>query len=378
MKLPIDIGAVLDEATNLDAAKKKPLAVSVYYDPTADDALLAWVHEAFQSELETVRVREVVLDGTAPDLRVEDDMACVVAGGLQDAFEVAGACRDRGVPAMAVTLDAAAAEGRARALGRSIPQADVCAPRPGAETDDERRASLLLRMGQWVIAACHSVRLPFALAFPFVRRPLANDAILSTSLQNAGVGLVFLIPGADLPVMTLNQAKMLLMIAAAYGEELGPSRVKELAAVVAGGFACRAVARQLAGAVPALGWAVKAAVGYGGTAAMGWAAVEYYEGGAAFAKAADAVAHARSQVAAETARPGSTLNRAADAVQRRAAQAAMAPAVTVMKAAFGDKVKDVAASVSGMAGGVSSVADGVGRTACTVSAAADCVKRHLS
>ena len=96
----------------------------------------------------------------------------------------------------------------------------------------------------------------FALAFPFVRRPLSVDAVNATAVQNAGVGLVVFIPGADLPIMTLNQAKMLLQIAAAYGEPLGKERVKELAAVVGGAFACRSVARQIVAFVPALGWAV--------------------------------------------------------------------------------------------------------------------------
>ena len=87
--------------------------------------------------------------------------------------------------------------------------------------------SLSERMGGWVIAACNDKRLAFALAFPFVRKPLSLEAVNSTALQNAGVGLLVIIPGADMPVMTLNQAKMLLMIAAAYGEELNMERVKE-------------------------------------------------------------------------------------------------------------------------------------------------------
>ena len=93
----------------------------------------------------------------------------------------------------------------------------------------------------------------------------------ASSLQNAGVGLLVIIPGARYARRgdVLNQAKMLLMIAAAYGEELNMERVKELAALVGGAFACRAVARQLVAFVPALGWAVKAAIGYTGTQAAG-------------------------------------------------------------------------------------------------------------
>ncbi len=53
----------------------------------------------------------------------------------------------------------------------------------------------------------------------------------STAAQNAGVGLVVVIPGADMPVMTANQAKMVLEIAAAYGQPLTVERIKELAAI---------------------------------------------------------------------------------------------------------------------------------------------------
>ena len=143
-----------------------------------------------------------------------------------------------------------------------------------------------------------------ALAFPFVRKPMALDAVNATAAQNAGVGLVVFIPGADMPIMTLNQAKMLLQIAAAYGQPLGIERVKELAAVVGGAFACRSVARQLVAFVPALGWAIKAAIGYTGTLAMGRAAVEYFEGNGSIDHLAEVVGRARDKavMAAEAAR----------------------------------------------------------------------------
>lgn len=164
------------------------------------------------------------------------------------------------------------------------------------ELTDRTCASLSERMGRWVVEACRQKKLAFALAFPFVRKPLANDAIVSTSVQNAGVGALLFIPGADMPVMTLNQCKMLLQIAAAYGEELSIERLKELAAVVAGGFACRSFARQIVTVVPVGGWAVKAAIGGSGTYAMGRAAVEYYEGGANLSKFTGFVGNVRDKV----------------------------------------------------------------------------------
>jgi len=83
-----------------------------------------------------------------------------------------------------------------------------------------------------------------------------------------------------MPIMTANQAKMLMQIAAAFGQRLGPERIKELAAIVGGAFVLRTVARQALGFVPVLGWAVKGGIGYGGTIAMGMASIAYFEQGA--------------------------------------------------------------------------------------------------
>ena len=48
-------------------------------------------------------------------------------------------------------------------------------------------------------------------------------------------------------------------------------------------FIFRSISRQLAGLVPALGWAVKGTMGYLGTQAIGRAAIEYFEGGGSVA-----------------------------------------------------------------------------------------------
>jgi uncharacterized protein (DUF697 family) len=80
--------------------------------------------------------------------------------------------------------------------------------------------------------------------------------------------------------MTANQAKMVLQIAAAYGEELGIERARELFGVVGGAFVFRAAARQLLAFLPGFGWAIKGGIGATGTLAMGYAAMSYFENGA--------------------------------------------------------------------------------------------------
>jgi Uncharacterized protein/domain associated with GTPases len=116
--------------------------------------------------------------------------------------------------------------------------------------------------------------------YPVLRHMAAERIIRRTSRQNALIGVVFILPGTDMPVMTLNQIKMVLAIAAIFGGQISQERAIELVGVVGAGFGFRAVARQAFDLVPGLGWAVKGAVGYTGTRAMGEAALRYFEHGA--------------------------------------------------------------------------------------------------
>lgn len=119
---------------------------------------------------------------------------------------------------------------------------------------------------------------PLGKAYPVFRRAVCEEVIRKNARQNAVIGALP-IPGADMPVMTANQARMVLHIAAAYGEELSMERARELVGVVAAGFGLRALARQLAKFIPLGGWAAAAVIGYAGTVAMGRATMLYFERG---------------------------------------------------------------------------------------------------
>jgi uncharacterized protein (DUF697 family) len=119
---------------------------------------------------------------------------------------------------------------------------------------------------------------PLAKGCPPFRRAVCEELIRKNARQNAVVGALP-IPGADMPVMTANQARMVLTIAAAHGEDLSLDRARELLGVLAAGFGLRALARQGVKLVPVGGWAVAAAIGYAGTVAMGRATMLYFERG---------------------------------------------------------------------------------------------------
>ncbi len=131
--------------------------------------------------------------------------------------------------------------------------------------------------------------------FPVFRRRAAQKIIHDTATANAqfslvtGVAEAFPIlreigfPGvvlSDVFVLTKNQALMTLRLAAAYGLPLDyKSRLKEIAPILANAFGWRAVARELIGLIPVVGFLAKPAIAYAGTATVGKAAQLYYETG---------------------------------------------------------------------------------------------------
>lgn len=116
-----------------------------------------------------------------------------------------------------------------------------------------------------------------AARLPVLRRPVCEELIRRFSRQNAVLGAAAFIPGADLPALTLNQLRLVLRIADAHGFEIDPERVPEVLGVIGSGLGFRALAREAVGAVPVAGWAVKGVVAYGGTRAIGEAALRYFQ-----------------------------------------------------------------------------------------------------
>ncbi len=119
---------------------------------------------------------------------------------------------------------------------------------------------------------------PLAARLPVLRRPVCEQLVARFARKNGIFAAAVFVPGADLPVLALNQVRMLLRIEQAYGLEVDPrERAPELLATVGAGLGLRTVARRLLEVVPVAGWAVKGAVAYAGTRALGEAAIRRLE-----------------------------------------------------------------------------------------------------
>jgi len=143
---------------------------------------------------------------------------------------------------------------------------------------------------------------PLAARMPLLRRAVAQQLVAGFARKNGIVGAAVFVPGADLPLLALNELRLLLRLEQAYGLEIDPrERLPEIAATIGAGFGLRAVARELLDLLPPgsaeggpdllagrrrfnrrrfqrlPGWAVKGAVAYAGTRALGEAAVRRLE-----------------------------------------------------------------------------------------------------
>ena len=161
-------------------------------------------------------------------------------------LELLRAAQRADVPVVAVT------EARQRSLPYVL-ATDIVEVLPGAGFPvDEIARAVARRLGESGTA--------LAARLPVVRRAVCEELIRSMSRTNGLIAAAVFVPGVDMPALTLNQARLVLRIAAAHGEEIDGSRALELLAVVGGGLGFRALARELLDVVPVVGWALKGAV----------------------------------------------------------------------------------------------------------------------
>ena len=207
----------------------------------------------------------------ARELRAGGEASAVVEGRVEGASVLVwigaadeAALRDadrRGIPIVAVTDDL------------SLPYVlatDIVRVPPGSGFPVEEIAAAVARkLGEDGTG--------LAARLPVLRRAVCDALIASFSKQNGLIAAAVFVPGVDMPILTLNQIRLVLRIGLAYGVELDNSRALEILGIVGAGFGFRAVARELLDLVPVAGWAVKGGIAYTGTRAIGEAAVRYFE-----------------------------------------------------------------------------------------------------
>jgi uncharacterized protein (DUF697 family) len=144
---------------------------------------------------------------------------------------------------------------------------DVVRAHPGEGFPvDELARALAARLGE--------AATPLAGRLPELRESVCDHLVESFARRNGLTGAATFVDGADFPVLTLNEARLVLRLASTYGEEIGNERLPELLGVVGAGVGLRAVARRARNLTPR--WLVQGALAYAGTRALGEAARRYF------------------------------------------------------------------------------------------------------
>ncbi|HEX9093141.1 MAG TPA: DUF697 domain-containing protein, partial [Coriobacteriia bacterium] len=240
--LPIDVRALVEAGARLQNQRNLPVRIAVLIELDAPDELIDAARDGFRARTANALVDIDVID---PDAQVgvesSADAAVVIVGsGGYNVVPTLAGLRRRSIPTVALAIREHPGE-IARLLQH--PVEDVI-------TGIDPAVLVWGGLADWFMDHVPDKRVAVAHNFEFTRRAAAKEAVRATAWQNGLIGGVSIIPGTDMPIMTLNQGKMLLQIAAAYGQHIGPERVKELAVLVGGGFVFRAFARQALTLVP--------------------------------------------------------------------------------------------------------------------------------
>ena len=105
--------------------------------------------------------------------------------------------------------------------------------------------------------------------FAFCREVATARLVSKVAARNALMGIADFIPGAGMPLMTMNQVNLGFDIAATYGHGLSIGRAPEVIVIVAAGLVYRGAARVLMRIMPRLSILIKLGVAYGGTLVTG-------------------------------------------------------------------------------------------------------------
>ncbi len=251
---------VVKSGREVEERRMDYVCVLVLVDKTAPRSLALPVRDAFDPRQPNAEVRVVAANSgrhllmpTIPDVcvavmgtderNVADGVSTMALAGVPVAIVVESALD---VPPLALGPEAARLVSTISATSSEV---------------------LVERLAEWLVDATGK-SVAFAASFPFCRKAKVRELINDFAMENA-MGTAKLGPKAELPSMTVNQARLALAIAAINGQPLALGRIPEVLTAISAGAGSRAVANKALGRLPIVGWFFKVGFGYLGTQATG-------------------------------------------------------------------------------------------------------------
>jgi len=156
-----------------------------------------------------------------------------------------------------------------------------------------------------LIQADSSLAVVIGRALPGYRAEAARRVIHNTAMWSLLLGAEP-IPGLDLPLLLVMQARMVLRLGAIYGVNISGQYARELVTAMAGALVARYIGEELAKLLPGPGWFISAAVAGAATLTMGRLAESYFQSGGQVAPS-QLGEWVRTALAARTGRTGKSI-----------------------------------------------------------------------
>jgi len=273
-KMPINLGALTKAAKIFESESTTDTLIEVLVDLSASSGLISLAREVLEVRPGTVQISVDGFNEDMPYLNREANLIVVVAGSsayLKRIMEIALWSELNCVVLSedALSLVAQVADEDALDIAKTIVEVNLSAPKEALEQD----------LARWCISRLPELRLALGVAFPFMRQPIAVDLTRQTAFENALIASIFFLPGADMPILTLNQCKLFYQIAVINEVPLTRERLVDAVAVIASAFGFRSLTRLALKKLTPLGWLVRGSTAFGATMALGHLAYQLYSRG---------------------------------------------------------------------------------------------------
>ena len=273
-KIPINIKTLAKAGQLFESESNADTRIEVLVDTSADSALIALCREVLEVRPGAVQLDIKGFEDEMPALNKEADLTLVIAGTSSFLKRIMEIALWSELNCVVLTTDAAALiaavpEEDALEIAKNVIEVDLAKPQEALEQS----------LARWCISRLPDLRLSLGAAFPFMRLPIAVDLTRQTAFENAVIASVFFLPGADLPILTLNQCKLFYQIAVINEVPLSRERLVDAAAVIISAFGLRGFARLVLRKLTPIGWLVRGSTAFGATMAMGHLAFQMYSRG---------------------------------------------------------------------------------------------------
>lgn len=260
------VSQMIEQGIAISREADASVRVAVYVDPTAAPGVISAVRDAFVplSPAGIVRVARLEDGMAAP--KPDTDLVLVLTGGSPLLESRVHDLVVHGIPVCVVSessVEASFITSDTPILGL------VCATDPGHLTE---------QLARWINERT-SKQAAFAATFAFMRPVVSRDIIQQAAVTNLATALLFFMPGADFPLMTLTELDMMLKLAGSHGYGLQRDRLYEAAAVVLASIALKGAASLAGRSLPRLRLPLRLAIAGLGTYGMGRALEGAYERG---------------------------------------------------------------------------------------------------